>query len=167
MNTPLLQDLRTAREHMHVSRFGAAFGAVPTGSAFVIAHLTLEQLWRQADVVSRVRFWALIPVMLACLLFSVRTIWDFCARFGRLKAGCTIVALEGVMVLSPHVWHAAVALACLVLVNAVATACTLVEEDKPAPPLTVTSVSRELSLPRKAAARVVDRQLAPKPRAAT
>lgn len=168
MTQPLLDQLRTARENASVSAGGAWFGAVPTSSAFILAHYALPELWDEVELLERFRFWGLLPVLVACLLFSVQTIWQFTARFGRSKAACTIVVLEGVMVLSPYIWHAAIALACLVLVNAVATACTLVAEEPRAEKPVAKPVSHELNPPRKLAARPAARgQLEPSHRPAT
>jgi len=76
-----------------------------------------------------------------------------------------------VMVLSSTPILALLALAYLVLINAIATACTLVAEDLPTPQPSVTAVSRELAVPRKVAAKLIDQQLsaarpAPRPRPA-
>lgn len=154
MNVGLLERLRTAREHPNVAALGAAFGGFVPIAAYIIVHNELRRDggWDFFQPIS--------PVALACLAFSVTTVWHWGHQSFRdkFKASCFVVALEGVMVCSRTPALCLVALAYLVLINAIATACTLVAEDKPVPQPTVTAVARELSLPRKAAAKVVDRQ---------
>jgi hypothetical protein len=164
MNTqPLLSQLRTASEHPRVSALGAALGGFPPASAYLLTHYALRELWASPDAFERARFWLLLPVVAACLVFSVRTVWQWGNRSSleKTKATCLVIALEGVMVLAPIPALSAVALAMLVVINAIATACTLVAEDAPslpAPAPSVTAVSRELGLPRKAAAKVLERR---------
>lgn len=155
----LLADLRTAAEHPRVALFGAALGGFPPATAWLLTHEALPRLWGSWLC------YALLPVVAACLAFSVTTVWQWGSRsfHDRLKASCLVVALEGAMVLSPIPALSAVALAYLVVINAIATACTLVAEDRPtadtpAPSPTVEDVARELGLTRRGASKVVDRR---------
>lgn len=150
MAIALLEQLRVARQHPNVAAFGAALGGFPPATAYLLTHQALPQLWGKPGALDRTLLYALLPVVAACLVFSVRTVWQWGAQafHERLKAGCLVVALEGAMVLSPIPALSAVALAYLILINAVATACTLVAEDKPAP---ARPLSHELNAPRKPA----------------
>jgi hypothetical protein len=153
----LLEQMRVARSHPWAAAMGGALGGFVPIAAYVISHLEL----RDAD--GRMDLWKPIaPVLLACLFFSVSTVWQWGVQSfrERFKASCLVIAIEGVMVLSSTPILSVVALAYLVLINAIATACTLVAEDQPIPQPTVSSVARELSLPRRAAAKVVDQHLA-------
>ena len=159
----ILEQWRQARRHPVAALLGALLGGFVPLAAYQTTHSDLRvESWR--DLLS-----PLVPVVAACLLFSVRTVWQWGrAAFGEsAKAVCLVVAIEGMMVLSPTPWLAQLALFYLICINAVATACILAHEDVPAPIPTVTDVARELGVPRREAAKVVERQLAAKPRRAT
>lgn len=159
----LLEQMRTARRHPMASALGGALGGFVPIAAYTIVHHELRRsgAWNLWQPVA--------PVVAACLLFSVRTVWQWGHQSFRegFKASCLVVAVEGVMVFSATPLLCLVALAYLVAINAIATACTLVAEDKLPEPVTVTSVSRELNLPRRDAEKVVARRLAQKQRAVT
>lgn len=161
MTIGILEQLRAARRHPLLAVFGGLLGGFPPLAAYRSTHGDLQS----ASMPLR---YVLGVVVAACLLFSVRTVWLWgeAAFRERMKAACLVVAIEGMMVASPTVWLAMLALFFLIGINAIATACVIAQEDQPKPQPTVTSVSRELGLPRKAAAKVVDRQLAAKPRPA-
>lgn len=162
MNQSLLAQLRTFRDHPHEAKLAAAIGGVVPCFGFALLHMSVhtDGEWHV--------FTPQTPIALACLLFSVSTVWAWAYKTSKepnellrqLKAAAYVVSIEGTMVVAPHVALSAVALAYLVLINAVATACTLLAEDALPEKPTVTSVSRELSLPRRAAAKVLDQQLA-------
>jgi hypothetical protein len=166
----LLADLRTARENPGVALFGAMLGGLPPTIAWLLTHYALPSLWAAGPGGwERWLFYALLPVVAACLAFSVSTVWQWGSRafHDRFKASCLVVALEGSMVLSPIPALSAVALAYLVVINAIATACTLVAEDRsvatpaPSPTVDTEAVARELGLTRRGAAKVVARQARP------
>lgn len=151
----ILESWRITRAHVPTSVSVGSIGAIPCVGAFVIMHGAL-------DLVHGWRYWGLVAVLFACMAFSVRTVWMFgFGLFGeRFKAVTLVCSLEGLMAFMPHTWLSMVACAALICINAVATACHTISQDHPAQQPTVTSVARELNVPRKAAARVVDRHLA-------
>lgn len=155
MNTGILEQWRAARRHPIAALLGGLLGGFVPLAAYRTTHGDL-QVQSMRDLLQ-----PLVPIVGACLLFSVRTVWQWGgAAFGeRIKAACLVVAIEGMMVLSPTPWLALLALLYLICINAVATACILAHEDQPVPQPTVTDVARELGVPRRAAAKVVDRQL--------
>jgi hypothetical protein len=156
MTIGILEQWRQARRHPVAALLGAMLGGFVPLAAYKTTHGDLQV--RSAGELLQ----PLVPVVGACLLFSVRTVWQWGrGAFGEtIKSVCLVVAIEGMMVLSPTPWLAQLALCYLICINAVATACILAHEDVPLPQATVTTVARELGLPRKAAAKVVDRQLA-------
>jgi hypothetical protein len=154
MSTGILEQMREARRHPLAAVVGALLGALVPIATYTVAHLELAG-WRDPRA----------ALVAAGLLFSAKTVW----QWGRQAFACPwkatgfVLLTEGVMVTSSIGWLAQLALAYLIGINAIATACLIAHEDKPAIPApspTVTAVARELSLPRKAAAKVVDRQLA-------
>lgn len=157
MSTGILEQMREARRHPLAAVVGAALGALVPIATYTVAHLELHG-WRDPRA----------ALVAAGLLFSAKTVW----QWGRQAFACPykatgfVLLTEGVMVTSGIQWLSQLALAYLIGINAIATACLIAHEDKPTPQPTVTSVARELNLPRKAAAKVVDRQLAPKARPA-
>jgi hypothetical protein len=157
MNTGILEQMREARRHVLAAVVGALLGALVPIATYTVAHLELAG-WRDPRS----------TLVAAGLLFSAKTVW----QWGRQAFACPwkatgfVLLTEGVMVTSGIQWLAQLALAYLIGINAIATACLIAHEDKPTPQPTVTSVARELNLPRKAAAKVVDRQLSPKARPA-
>jgi hypothetical protein len=150
----ILEQWRQARQHPIAALLGALLGGFVPLAVYQTTHTDLR--------VHSVRDLAnpLVLIVAAGLLFSVRTVWIWGrSAFGEgLKSTCLVITIEGMMVFSPTVWLAQLALAYLVVINAVATACTLAREDAQPAPLTVTSVARERNLPRRAAAQVVDRE---------
>jgi hypothetical protein len=155
-NIGILEQWRQARRHPVAALLGAMLGGFVPLAAYQTTHGDL------AVATPRDLLQPLVPVVAACLLFSVRTVWQWGrAAFGEtVKSVCLVVAIEGMMVFSPTPWLAQLALVYLICINAVATACILAAEDVPVPQPTVASVSRELGLPRRAAAKVVDQHLA-------
>lgn len=150
----ILEQWRAARRHPIAALLGALLGGFVPLAAYETTHGDLTV--RSAGELLQ----PLVPVVGACLLFSVRTVWQWGgAAFGeRTKAACLVVAIEGMMVLSPTPWLAQLALLYLICINAVATACILAHEDQPVPQPTVTAVARELGVPRRAAAKVLDQR---------
>jgi len=125
----ILEQMRLARAHPFASLLGAALGGFVPVAAYTIVHHELRvagqlDLWRPIAV-----------VLLACLAFSVRTVWQWGVQSfrERAKAACLVVAVEGVMVFSDTSALAVIALVYLVGINAIATACTLIAEDTPQP----------------------------------
>lgn len=137
----LLDELEVARRHPNVAAFGGAFGGIYPAGAYVLVHHELHT-WLDARVV----------VVAACLAFSVTTVWQW-TRGGTgspWKATCAVVGLEGIMVFAQTTWLNLAALAQLVLINAIATACVLVSDKQ----RRVAAVAKELRLQPKPAARV-------------
>lgn len=163
MKTGILEQWRAARQHPVAAFLGALLGGFVPLAAYRTTHGDLV-IHSARDMLQ-----PLTLVVAACLLFSVRTVWQWgSSAFGeRIKSVCLVISIEGMMVLSPTSWLASLALLYLIVINAIATACILAHEDAPPEPVTVTSVSRELSLPRRDAEKVVARRLAQKPRVAT
>lgn len=161
MELSLLDQWDAAKKSPRAAVLAAALGGLPPLGAYITAHYDVGRFtdWRR---------FALWSVLAACMVFSMRTVWGWghAAFDERLKAVCLVVALEGLMVFSPTTWLAMLALCYLIGINAVATACNIAEKYAPKPQPTVSDVARELAVPRRQAARVVDRQLAAKPRPA-
>lgn len=151
----ILEQWRSARHHPVAALLGALLGGFVPLAAYRTVHYDIT-MTQPRDLLH-----PLVAVVAACLLFSVRTVWQWgrAAFAERMKAACLVVAIEGMMVCSPTPWLAQLALLYLICINAVATACILAQDDQPAQQPTVTSVARELNVPRKAAARVVDQRL--------
>lgn len=151
--TGILEDIQLAYEHKRTALFGALWGGFMPFGAYWTVHHDLHSLdsWRE---------YVLVPMVAACLLFSVRTVWQWGFRSSgeRIKASCWVIALEGLMIASPTQWLAVVALFYLIGINAVATACVIVRQAKPAPPPTVTDVARAQNLTRREAEKVVARR---------
>jgi hypothetical protein len=162
MNTGILEQWRQARRHPYAALMGGLLGGFPPLAAYWTVHHDLS-IHTARDLLH-----PMVPVVAACVLFSVSTVWEWGRSATRRadKPVYLVIALEGVMVLAPTPWLALLALLYLICINAVATACILAHEDVPQPQGTVTTVARERSLPRREAAKVVDRQLAQKPRPA-
>jgi hypothetical protein len=156
-STGILEQMREARRHPLAAVVGALLGALVPIATYTVAHQELAG-WRDPRA----------ALVAAGLLFSAKTVW----QWGRQAFACPykatgfVLLTEGVMVTSGIGWLAQLALAYLIGINAIATACLIAHEDKPTPQPTVTAVAREQNLTRKAAAKLVDRQLA-KPRPAT
>jgi hypothetical protein len=163
MSVRILDQLELVREHPRVALFAAAQGAIMPVGAFWTSHFDLsgfDVLRPTADP----KLAALVVVTMACLAFSVTTVWgwQYQSTGSGWKATTFVIGVEGLMVFSPTTPLAIVALSLLIGINAIATACTNVNEKaaEPAAPKTVTELSRALNVPRAKAAKVLDRQLA-------
>lgn len=134
------------RSRPALSMFGACMGAIPCGGAFEIMHGALEA------VLNTWRVYPMLVTLAACLAFSVRTVWVFGhAIFGEgWKAGFLVVSLEGLMAVMPksHEWLSLIALAALIGINAVATACHIVSQRPKAEPASETAPLLGLNEPR-------------------
>lgn len=168
-NVNIIDQFRAARRHPIAALLGALLGGVVPLVTYVVAHYELRDGWIEPRA-------ALVAGGLA---YSAKTVW----QWGRLAFKCPwkatgfVLLLEGVMVLSSIPWLARLALSYLMGINAVATACTIAHDDKPAAPEpeaapipTVTAVARQLGVSRKEA--IEKRQAArarpvPTPRPAT
>lgn len=97
-------------------------GFVPVAT-FVLAHTDLARLFG-ADGLPWAKTWALI---IGGLLYSALTVyqWAKLAFTSAPKAFGFVVLLEGVMVTSSTRWLAFAALGYLVVINGIATGCTL------------------------------------------
>lgn len=153
--TSILEDLELVAKRRSLALGSAAWGAIMPLAAYWTVHHDLHGLSTWRDYV-------LVAVVVACLLFSVRTVWKAGHQTSgeRLKATCWVIGLEGLMVASPSPWLAVLALCYLIGINAIATACAIVRHATPVPQPTVTDVAREQNLPRRAAAKVVEQRQA-------
>lgn len=106
----------------------------------------------------------LLPVLAACLLFSVTTVWQWGRASSRekWKSVWLVIGLEGLMIASPAWWLSLLSLLILISINAVTTACILVSQRAPRVE-SVAEVAAKQRITRAAAARVVDSRLAPRP----
>ena len=147
----ILSQIRTAREHPFAATMGALIGGVVPLGTYFVAHSGITH-WMDYRV----------GMVAGGLLFSCTTVvqWGRAAFDSWPKALGYVLLLESLLVASPYPWLGMLALAYLLGINATATACRIAHEDKPEPLPTVTAVSRERSLPRREAAKVVDRQIA-------
>ena len=154
----ILQQVREAGEHKFAAVMGGLLGALPPLATHSIAHSGIER-WLDHRV----------GMVAFGLAFSATTVflWARMAFGHWIKAIGYVVLLESVLVAplpESCKWLSWLALAYLIGINATATACIIAHEDKPerAPALepakTVSAVVREQSLPRRAAAKVVDEQ---------
>lgn len=103
---------------------GAVLGGFVPLATFTLAHYEAGiHGWRER---------AALGLVLAGLAYSATTVygWAIVAFRSMPKAIGFVVLLEGAMTLSVLVWLAAVALAVLVLINALATACNLAEDHR-------------------------------------
>jgi hypothetical protein len=142
----ILESWRTCRDHWPTAIGAGAIGAIPCVGAYLLMHgdvsgglkatgllaLVAKQLGSNAQAP-----WAcfLLVTLAACMAFSVRTVWLFGeSAFGeRLKSVFLVVSLEGLMAFSPATWIGLVALAALICINGVATACHIVSQDTKRP----------------------------------
>lgn len=109
---------------------GALLGALVPSATFVVGHYELSS-WTEPKAL----------IVLGGLAFSALTVF----RWGRLAFGSAVKALgfvvlaEGVMTFSSTAWLSVVALGYLVLINAIATGCTIalgaVEDQRAAAPV--------------------------------
>jgi len=158
--TGLLEDIATVRRRPGAAALGGALGGFVPIAAYVIVHHELRSEGGTLDM------WRPIaPIVLACLAFSVRTVYEWGNKSfdDRFKAGCLVVALEGVMVLSDTPWLGCLALAYLVLINAIATACTLISagvDPKPQQVVATEPPAPARSLPRASAKNLESRLVA-------
>jgi hypothetical protein len=156
MTSGILEQIHTARRNPMAAMIGLLLGGgVPLAIYFYAHELTT---WRDPRAL----------IVVGGLLFSAKTVW----QWGRLAFDCPykatgyVLRMEGVMITSAQPLLSRLALAFLVGINAIATACTIARENPveqpatPSPSLTVAAVARERNLPRRAAAKVVDEQLA-------
>jgi hypothetical protein len=108
---------------------GALLGALVPSATFVVGHYELTS-WTEPKAL----------IVLGGLVFSALTVF----RWGRLAFGSAVKALgfvvlaEGVMTFCSTAWLSVVALSYLVLINAIATGCTIalgaVEDQRDAAP---------------------------------
>lgn len=159
MNVGILDQFTTARKHPGAAVLGLLLGGGVPLAIYFYAH-ELGGNWRDPRA----------AIVIGGLLFSAKTVW----QWGREAFDCPykatgyVILMEGVMVTSRNELLSRLALAFLIGINAIATACTIATEKQAEPeaPQTVTEVARALSIPRAKAAKVVDRQLAAKARPA-
>lgn len=132
----ILEQMRLTRRHPFAALLGAALGGFVPIAAYTIVHHELR-IGGRLELMQPIAL-----VLLACLAFSVRTVWQWGVQsFGeRTKAACLVVAVEGVMVFSDTPALAVIALSYLVAINAIATACTLIAEDTHQPQQTAPAV---------------------------
>lgn len=164
MTIGILEKLELVKEHRGVAWFGAAKGAIVPICAFWTTHFDMKEVHKPSDLL-KPQMGLLAFVVAACLMFSITTVW----KWGRQSYGnwwqatWYVIGLEGMMIASPTLVLAGVALLLLIGINAIATACTLVAEGLPAipaPPPTVTDVARARNLPRRKAAELVEQHRA-------
>lgn len=148
MTLGIIRQMRDTRERPFAGVVGGLLGGFVPLATYTVAHKELTS-WRDP----------MIALVIGGLAYSAKTVW----QWGRQAFDCTykatgfVLLLEGVMVTSSITWLALLALMYLICINAIATACLIAAEDKP-PTKTVTAVAKELNLPRRAAAKVLDRQ---------
>lgn len=164
MQTNILADWNAARANKPAASFGSALGLFPPLCAYTIMHFVLN-VKRWEDLLNPYAF-----VVLGAMMFSITTVyqWGRSAFDSRWKAVWLVITYEGAMVVVVDpMWLAALALVYLVSINAIATACIIARQSsEPVPevvpePKTVTEVTRELNVPRRVAAKLMDRQRAP------
>jgi len=119
----ILRQIELYRAHPMAARIASGGCVVPL-LGWWHAHVILDDVpwlewWREP----------IAYALVACLGYSVRSVWTWGRGFGdRTKAFCLVVALELTMVYGDR-FTGGIALACLMAVNAVSTACTLIERD--------------------------------------
>lgn len=121
----LLEQFRIVRANPQAGALACALGGIIPAMGCVLIHAKLVSgdHWNFLQVYT--------PVALACLAFSITTVWQWGMHSGwdAFKTATYIFALEGSMAVGPL----ALAIpACIVLVgiNAIATAASLVSEDE-------------------------------------
>jgi hypothetical protein len=124
--SPLAQ-LRAARQKPVAAIIGATAGLVPVG-VYEVGHYELTS-WSPLECPKAL-------IVYAGLLFSALTVlgWSTNMFGSKAKALGFTLLLEGIMMTSTAAWLTAIALAYLVLINAVANGCRLALRDvEPAP----------------------------------
>jgi hypothetical protein len=116
--TDVVTQLECAFRNPHAALIGALFGGLVPWFGRTLAHDQVPTAWTAGNTLLVA---ALITVVLGCALFSAKSVYTFGkAAFGcQRKALGFVLALEGVMLVSTGT-TSAVALAALVLINAVA-----------------------------------------------
>ncbi|HKP61491.1 MAG TPA: DNA translocase FtsK [Polyangiales bacterium] len=126
MDAGILEQIRIARAHRAVAYVCGAGGGLFPVAGCAIVHFELRKQDGSWDFAQ-----PLTPVALACLLYSVTTVW----QWGRgsvghsFKVACAVVGLEGMMAFSSLHALTVASLAFLVLINAISTACIVITKD--------------------------------------
>lgn len=120
----ILRQIELYRAHPMAARIASAGGIVPL-LGWWHAHVILADVpwltwWREP----------IAYALLFCLTYSVRSVWTWGRGFGDwCKALSLVFALELTMVFGDRL-TGLLALATLIAINAVSTACTLIERDR-------------------------------------
>jgi hypothetical protein len=116
--TDVVTQLECAIRNPHAALIGALIGGLVPWFGRTLAHDQIPAAWSAGH---QSIAWVMIAVVLGCALFSALSVYKFGkAAFGdSRKALGFVLALEGVMLVSTGI-ASAVALAVLVLINAVA-----------------------------------------------
>lgn len=132
----LLEQIQIFKANQFAACIGSLGGFVPA-FGWYHAHVTLADkkwwVWWQEPIAY---------VMLACLGYSVLSVWNFGEKFGDpSKAATLVVALEGTMIWADTL-VGVVALLLLIGINAVTTTCQLIAVDKKRGDALVASLER-------------------------
>ena len=120
----LLEQIDIFKRNGFAAGIGSLGGFVPA-FGWYHAHVTLAGIewwdwWRKP----------IAYVMVACLAYSVLSVWHFGEKFGDpIKAASLVIALEGTMIWADTL-VGVVALLLLIGINAVTTTCQLIAVDK-------------------------------------
>lgn len=119
----VIEQFRVAKSNRAGLIGGALLGAVVPFVTFWVSHFELDR----ANLFSPALF-----LVLGGLVYSAKTVWQWgCLAFeDPWKATGFVLLIEGTMIITATLWLAVLALVYLVVINAVATGCTLTAGDK-------------------------------------
>lgn len=125
-STNLDRYLQLLRDNPAYALGCAVWGGIMPGIGYWTIHTDLKpQDFKTSDPIH----WVLAATVAACLVFSIRTVYraGYATSDERIKAVCWVIGLEGAMTCSPTQWLGLTALAVLVGINGIATACVNVK----------------------------------------
>jgi len=122
MSHGVISQVRTASGNPIALLVGCLLGGFVPLATYFVAHQEVDG------------YNAALALVIGGLVYSAKTVWQWglLAFNCKYKATGFVLLVEGVMVLSHIRWLGVIALAYLVLINAVATGCALALRDKPA-----------------------------------
>jgi hypothetical protein len=135
MKTGILDALDVVRDNPGAAGIAALAGFTPCVGGFAIAHLYTPPAITIGWSLEFVKLCALGIVLLACMGFSVRTVWLWGEENWEdpWKSTFYVVAMEGLMIFTPPslLWLAFVSLAALIAINTIAACTVLVSKRTP------------------------------------
>jgi hypothetical protein len=130
----VIEQFRVAKSNPAALVGGSLLGAFVPFAVFWVSHfeLSADALFGNAFNTVLVLAWARVMLVLGGLVYSAKTVW----AWGRMAFSCPwkatgfVLLIEGVMTFSGTLGLSMVALGYLMVINAVATGCTMALSDK-------------------------------------